>query len=70
MVDHGILLFVEDSQRITFPVFPLNVTAPEFELAQTVAVPASKPATDAAFTVIVATADVSCAQEEFLTIAR
>ncbi len=63
-------LSVEDSQRITFPVFPLNVKVPLFEIAQTVALPETLPPTDVGFTVIVATEEFAVAQLPLWTTAR
>lgn len=49
-------LSVEDSQRITVPVIPLNVKVLEFVPAQTVVLPAMEPPTEAGETVTVAVA--------------
>ena len=49
-------LSVDDSHRVTDPVFPLKVKVVEFVPAQTVVLPAMDPPTEAGETVTVATA--------------
>jgi hypothetical protein len=63
-------LSVEDSQRMTFPIFPVKVKVPLFKVTQTVALPETLPPTDVGFTVIVATDEFAVAQLPLWTTAR
>ena len=54
IVDHVPPLSVENSQRITFPVWPDNTIVPLLLPEQTVLLPLTVPPTDAGVTVMVA----------------
>ena len=53
VTDEANVLDGEDSQRVILPVCPLKVNTVELVPVQTVAVPATVPPTDGAFTVAV-----------------
>jgi len=63
------VLEVEDSQRVTLPVWPLNVNTVELLPVHTVALPAIVPPTDAGLTVTVAVALFAAAQDPLVTTA-
>lgn len=62
-------LSVDDSQRITDPVFPLKVNVEEFVPVQTVVLPAMDPPTEAGLTVMVAVVLLASGQAPLLTTA-
>ena len=53
VTDEANVLDGDDSQRVTLPVWPLNVNTVEFVPVHTVALPAMVPPTDTGSTVIV-----------------
>ena len=63
-------LTVEDSQRVTVPVMPLNVNDVLFVPVHTVALPAMLPPTEAWFTVTFATVLFAGAHTPLVTTAR
>jgi hypothetical protein len=59
IVDQVLPPFVENSHRITFPVWPDKVSVPLLLPEQTVALPLTAPPTEATFTVMVAALELT-----------
>ena len=56
---------MENSHLMTEPVWPVKASVPELAPEQTVALDATDPPTEAALTVIIATAEFADAHEPF-----